>query len=146
YSAAVVRRKAGLSGKPPSSAPALENSDAWAPKVATSASGRIINRKLTLIIPTHRNRLVAAAQRFDEIGDIASTALDVGRFGWPNEGRFRRYCFMKTGAGMIGRLIAATALGVVASVTGALATEAAPAVEPAPSCDFFQAELIGVLC
>src|SRR6185437_6556144 len=45
---------------------------------------------------------------------------------------------------MIVRGIVAAALGAVVSATGALA-DPAP-VEPAPSCDFFQAELIGVLC
>jgi len=56
---------------------------------------------------------------------------------------------MKIGAGMIGKLIFAGALGVAVSATGALAADLAPApppVEPAPACDFFQAELIGVLC
>jgi len=52
---------------------------------------------------------------------------------------------------MIGRWIVAAALGVVVSTTGAMAADLAPApsppqVEPAPTCDFFQAELIGVLC
>src|SRR6185437_16774522 len=45
---------------------------------------------------------------------------------------------------MIVRGIVAAALGAVVSATGALA-DPAP-VEPAPTCDFFQAELIGVLC
>ncbi len=52
---------------------------------------------------------------------------------------------------MIGRLIVAGALGVAVSATGALAADLAPApiptpAEPAQTCDFFQAQLIGLLC
>jgi hypothetical protein len=47
-------------------------------------------------------------------------------------------------AGMIGRLSVAGALAVAFSVTGALA-DGTPAA-PEPSCDFFQAQLIGLFC
>lgn len=50
---------------------------------------------------------------------------------------------------MIGRWIVAGALGVAVSATGALAADLAPVpppAAPAPACDFFQAELIGVYC
>jgi hypothetical protein len=53
---------------------------------------------------------------------------------------------MKIGAGMVGRWIFAGALGLAVSASGALADQAAPQAEPGPTCDFFQAELIGVLC
>ena len=57
---------------------------------------------------------------------------------------------MKIGAGMIARWIVAGALGLAVSATGArgadLAPVPAPLVEPAPTCDFFEAELIGVYC
>lgn len=58
---------------------------------------------------------------------------------------------MKIEAGMIVRLMLAGALGIAVSATGAVAADLAPApapppVEPAPTCDFFQADLIGVLC
>jgi hypothetical protein len=65
--------------------------------------------------------------------------------------RFDDFPSTQIGARMIGRLIVAGSVGLVVSATGALAADLAPApapppVEPAPTCDFFQAELIGVLC
>ena len=48
---------------------------------------------------------------------------------------------------MIFKWIFAGALGLAASVTAAWADgAAAPLTEPAPTCDFFQAQLIGVFC
>jgi hypothetical protein len=48
---------------------------------------------------------------------------------------------------MVGRWIVAGALGLAVSVTAARADGFVPTPnEPAPTCDFFQAQLIGVLC